>query len=80
MINPGTHIKSWLEANHQSQAQLATAMNYKEPFISKLINGQAHISPKVAIRLEAATRIPAKTWIDYEIERALVRARMEAIQ
>ncbi len=75
---PGAHVKFWLEANHKTQAQLAAAMNFKEPFISKIINGKAHISPKVAIRLEAATHVPAATWIKYETDRALELERLRA--
>ncbi len=72
----GFYVKAWLRENGRSQAELAAAMNVKEPFVSKIVNGHAHVSPKVALKLEAVTHVPAATWAGYEMARALEVARM----
>ncbi len=75
--HPGVHVKQWLQANRKSQNELASAMHVQPPFMSKIVNGHAHITPKVALKLEAATGVNASTWAGYETEYALSRARGE---
>jgi plasmid maintenance system antidote protein VapI len=50
-------------------------MHVRPPFMSKIVNGHAHITPKVALKLEAATGVNASIWAGYETEYALARAR-----
>lgn len=73
--HPGTRIKAWLTKNGKNQAYLAGAIGYREPFVSKLVNGHAHISPRIALKLEAATRIPAHKWLAYEAAYQIAKAR-----
>jgi HTH-type transcriptional regulator/antitoxin HigA len=75
--HPGHYIKEWLQNNRRSQAELAVALNFQEPFISKIVNGKAHVSPPIAIKLEAVTQIPATIWMKYETDFALARARQQ---
>ncbi len=75
--HPGTYRKEWLQANNKSQNELASAMQVRPPFMSKIVNGHAHITPKVALKLEAATGVNASTWASYEMEYSLSRARGE---
>ncbi len=75
--HPGHYVKQWLQTNRRTQAELAVALKFQEPFISKIVNGKAHISPVIAIRLEAVTQISADTWMKYEIEYLLARARAQ---
>ena len=75
--HPGLYVSAWLRDNGMTQAQLAAALGYQEPFVSKIVHGHAHISPIVAVKLETVTRIPAATWIGYEIDRQIARARAQ---
>jgi len=74
--HPGFYIRSWLQENQKSQAFLAQQLGFQEPFISKIVNGHAHVTPKIAIKLEKVTQVPATTWMGYETARALDIARM----
>lgn len=76
--HPGTYVQAWLRENHKNQAYLAAAMQFQEPFISKIVHGRAHVSPKIALRLEAVTRVPATTWLRYETDYLLARERQRA--
>ncbi len=72
---PGQFIKEWLRENQKNQVFLAQALHVKEPFISKIIKGKAHVTPKIALGLERVTGVPADTWSGYEIAHELERAR-----
>ena len=75
--HPGRYVKQWLQDNRRSQAELAVALGFQEPFISKIVNGKAHISPPIAIKLEAVTQISAATWMRYETDFLLARAHSQ---
>jgi addiction module HigA family antidote len=75
LIPPGWFVKQWLQINHKTQKELAAALNYKEPFISKLVNMHTHITIHLAIKLERATQIAAATWMGYETNYQLAMAR-----
>jgi HTH-type transcriptional regulator / antitoxin HigA len=75
IVHPGLHVSAWLRNNRMTQAQLAAALGYQEPFVSKIVHGKAHISPIVAVKLETVTHVSAATWIGYEVDRQLARAR-----
>jgi len=75
--HPGRYVKQWRTDNRRSQAELAVALGFQEPFISKIVNGKAHISPPIAIKLESVTNIPAATWMQYEVNFQLARARAQ---
>ncbi len=75
--HPGHYVKQWLQNNRRTQAELAVALNFQEPFISKIVNGKAHISPPIAIKLEAVTQISATTWMKYETDYLLARVRAQ---
>lgn len=73
----GHYLKEWLQTNRRSQAELAVALNHQEPFVSKIVNGKAHITPKLAVKLETITQIPALTWLQYEAAYMVARARQQ---
>ncbi len=75
--HPGHFVKQWLQSNRRSQAELAVALGFQEPFISKIVNGKAHISPPIAIKLENVTHIPAWIWMQHETDYMLARARAQ---
>ncbi len=75
LIPPGWYVKQWLLANNKTQKELAAALNYKEPFISKLVNMHTHITIRLALKLEKVTKVAASTWMMYETNYQLALAR-----
>lgn len=75
ITHPGRFISQWLQENHKSQAYLAAALGFQEPFVSKIVNGKAHVSPKIALKLETVTQVPASTWMRHETDYLLYRER-----
>lgn len=53
--HPGGIVKSEIiEARGLSVTEAASALGVTRPALSKLINGRAHLSPEMALRLEKA--------------------------
>ena len=63
---PGATIKEQLVDRGMTQKEFALRMDMTEKHISKLINGQVHLTPDVALRLEMVIGIPAKFWNNLE--------------
>ena len=61
-IAPGATIKEQLEDQGMTQKEFALRMDMSEKHISKLINGEVHLTPDVAIRLEYVLGLPAQYW------------------
>lgn len=59
---PGATIKEQLLDRGLSQKEFSLRMDMSEKHISKLINGEVHLTPDVAVRLEMVLGIPAKFW------------------
>ncbi len=79
-IPPGWYVKQWLQTHHITQKELAAALGYKEPFISKLVNLHTQITVRLALKLERVTTeqgsaIAAATWMQYETNYQLALAR-----
>lgn len=76
---PGTTIKEQLIDRKMSQKEFAARMNMSEKHISKLINGDVHLTPDVAVRLEMVLGLPAQFWSNLEsiYREKLVRANEE---
>jgi addiction module HigA family antidote len=75
LIPPGWYVKQWLQTHHMTQKELAAALGYKEPFISKLVNLHTHITIRLALKLEKITDTAAATWMTYETNYQLALAR-----
>lgn len=63
---PGATIKEHLADRGMTQKEFALRMDMTEKHISKLINGEVHLTPDVALRLEMVIGIPARFWSNLE--------------
>lgn len=63
---PGATIREQLEDRGMTQKEFALRMNMSEKHISKLINGDVHLTPDVALRLEFVLGVPARFWNNLE--------------
>lgn len=63
---PGATIREQLEDRGMTQKEFALRMDMSEKHISKLINGEVHLTPDVALRLEYVLGIPAQFWNNLE--------------
>ena len=83
--HPGETLKEfYLEPYGLSARQLAKALGVSHSAISRLISGQAAVSPDMAIRLEKSVGLTAGTWLgmqqDRDLWEALQKNRHEDIQ
>lgn len=76
-IAPGATIKEQLEDQGMTQKEFALRMDMSEKHISKLINGEVHLTPDVALRLEYVLGLPAQFWMNLE---ALYREQCARVQ
>lgn len=81
--HPGQYVKDKiLDAYGLSVTEAATALGVARPSLSKLLNGRAHLSPEMALRIEKAFGLPVEELMPmqtaYDI--ALIRSRQEQIQ
>lgn len=65
-IPPGATIKEQLVDREMTQKEFAARMCMTEKHISKLINGEVHLTHDVANRLESVLGVPAKFWNNLE--------------
>ena len=63
---PGATIKEQLNYRGMSQKEFAARMDMSEKHISRLINGDVHLTPETAVRLEMVLGIPAQFWNNLE--------------
>lgn len=74
---PGTTIHEQLVDRGMNQKEFAIRMEMSEKHISKLINGDVHLTPDVAMRLEMVLGVPASFWNNLE---ALYREKIAKIE
>jgi HTH-type transcriptional regulator / antitoxin HigA len=76
---PGETIKEQLEDRGMTQKEFAARMGMSEKHISKLINGEVHLVPDVAEKLELVLGVPARFWNKLEAiyQEKLVKVRNE---
>lgn len=63
---PGCAIKEQLDYRRMTQKEFALQMDMSEKHISKLMNGDVHLTPDVASRLEMVLGISAEFWNNLE--------------
>lgn len=63
---PGATIKEQLVDRGMTQKEFALRMEMTEKHVIKLINGEVHLSPDAALRLEMVIGIPAEFWKNLE--------------
>lgn len=67
-IAPGVTIKDELEFLSMTQAEFSERMGFSEKHISKIINGEAVITPETAVKLEMVLGISSSFWNNLESE------------
>lgn len=74
---PGATIKEQLEYRGMSQKEFAARMDMSEKYISNLMNGEALLTPKIAVELERVLGVPTKFWNSLE---AIYREKLVKIK
>ena len=59
---PGAAIQELLDERGMTQKEFARRMGISEKHISKLINGEVHLIPEMAEKLELVLGVPASFW------------------
>lgn len=74
-IHPGELLKDELEARGISQRKFASIIGVSYSVLNEVINGKRPITTEYALKIEAATEIPAYLWIDMQSEYNIQTAR-----
>ncbi len=61
-VPPGETIKEQLEWRKMTQKEFAARMGMSQKHISKLINGEVHLTPEMAVKLEMVLGVHAYFW------------------
>ena len=73
--HPGETLKEfYLEPYGLSARQLSKALGVSHSAISRLVSGQAAVTPDMAIRLEKGVGLTAGTWLGMQQDRDLWEA------
>ena len=65
-VPPGYTVREQLECRKMTQKEFELRMDMSEKHISRLINGEVHLTPDVASRIEAILGISAQYWNNLE--------------
>ena len=76
-VPPGETLIDVLEERGMSQAELARRTDLSPKHINQIAKGRVPISADVALRLERATGVPARLWLNLEIGYQERRARLD---
>lgn len=76
-VPPGDTLTEILDERGMSQAELAQRTDLSSKHVSRIVNGHVPISTDVAIRLERATKVPARLWLSLEATYQEQRARLD---
>lgn len=74
-IHPGEILKDELEARGLSQRKFASVIGISYSVLNEVINGKRPITTEYALKIEAATDIPAYIWVDMQSAYNLQTAR-----
>ena len=75
-IPVGEVIKDELEARNMRQSELSRLMGVKAPILNDVIKGRRSLTPDMAILLEEIFEIPAKFFMDFQVQSELDSARI----
>ena len=65
-IHPGEILKDELEARGISQRKFASIIGVSYSVLNEVVNGKRPISTEYALKIDAATGIPAYIWINMQ--------------
>ena len=74
---PGETIKEQLQDRGMQQKEFAVRMNLSEKHVSRLINGEVHLTPDMAVKLEMVFAVPAAFWNKLE---AIYREKLAKVR
>lgn len=66
VISPGETLRDWIDENHLTVGVAAKVCRMDRHELQRILDGQRHITPKVADKLAAGTMIPARLWLNLE--------------
>ena len=68
-IHPGEILKDELESRGMSQRKFAAVIGISYSVLNEVINGKRPITTEYALKIEAATGIPAYIWVNMQTAR-----------
>lgn len=77
-IHPGEILKDELEARGMSQRKFADLIGVSYSVLNEVINGKRPITTEYALKIEAATDIPAHIWLNMQAEYNMQTARHDS--
>lgn len=77
-IHPGEILKDELEARGISQRKFAAVIGVSYSVLNEVINGKRPITTGTALKIEAATEIPAYIWINMQSAYNMQTARRDS--
>lgn len=77
-IHPGEMLRDELEARGMSQKKFAAVIGVSYSVLNEVINGKRPINTEYALKIEAATGIPAYIWINMQSAYNMQTARRDS--
>lgn len=77
-IHPGEILKDELEARGMSQRKFSNIIGVSYSVLNEVINGKRPITTEYALKIEAATDIPAYIWVNMQTEYNMQTARRDS--
>lgn len=77
-IHPGEILRDELEARATSQRKFATLIDVSYSVLNEIINGKRPVTTEYALKIEAATSIPAYIWLDLQSAYNIQSARLDS--
>lgn len=77
-IHPGEILKDELEARGMSQRKFATVIDVSYSVLNEVINGKRPVTTEYALKIEAATGIPAYIWANMQTAYNMQIARRDS--
>ena len=77
-IHPGEILKDELEARGLSQRKFASVIGVSYSVLNEVINGKRSVTTEYALKIEAATGIPAYIWVNMQSAYNMQTARKDS--
>lgn len=82
-IHPGEILKDELEARGLTQRKFAAIIGVSYSVLNEVINGKRPVTTEYALKIEAATGIPAYVWVNmqsaYNMQTARQNSKLAAV-
>ena len=76
LVPPGETLIDWLNHNDMTQADFAKRTSLTPKHINQVVKGGVGISPEVALAFERVTDIPARYWLQLEVNYQSTKQRL----